>query len=402
MLHRTALVSGAGIAGPTLAFWLRNAGFTPVLVESAPSLRSGGYVIDVWGIGYEIARLMGLEADIDRIGYHVREMRIVNDRSNRITGFGTQVLADLTGGRFVTLARSDLARLLFKKIAASTEVLFGDEIVSLVEHPEYIEVEFQYASKRRFDMVIGADGLHSKVRKLVFGPEEQFERSLGYIVAGFEVANYRPRDEEVYVLFSRAGKMLGRFALHGDRTLFLFVFAADEYPLIGSFDLAAQKRILQEQFGTEAWECRAILAELDRARELYFDRVSQIEMESWSRGRVALVGDAAFCISLTGGQGSALAMTAAYVLAGELARAHGDHETAFRSYEQKLRPFIVSKQRAAARFAGAFAPKTRWGLWLRNQVIKSAAIPGVARWALSRDIVDTLELPAYEWSRALT
>jgi 2-polyprenyl-6-methoxyphenol hydroxylase-like FAD-dependent oxidoreductase len=111
------------------------------------------------------------------------------------------------------------------------------------------------------------------------------------------------------------------------------------------------------------------------------------------------VGDAAFCISLTGGQGSALAMTAAYVLAGELAKASGDYESAFQSYEQKLRPFIDSKQRAAARFAAAFVPRTRWGLWLRNQVIRSAAIPGVAKLALSRDIVDTLELPSYDWSR---
>lgn len=397
---RTVLISGAGIAGPTLAFWLQAAGVTPVLIEAAPALRGGGYVIDFWGLGYELAQRMGLAADIERVGYHMREMRLVNDRGNRITGFGTRSLGELTGGRFVTLARSDLARLLFQRIADSTEVLFGDEIMALREQPDCVEVEFRHASKRRFDLVIGADGLHSKVRELAFGAEEQFERPLGYIAAAFEALNYRPRDEEVYVLFSRAGKLLARIALHGDRTLFLFLFASDQYPHAESIDLAGQKLILHEQFGTEAWECRAILAQLDQTKDLYFDLVSQIEMQSWSSGRVALVGDAAFCISLVAGQGSALAMTAAYVLAGELATAGQDYRSAFHSYEQKLRPFIVSKQRAAARFATAFVPRTRWGLWLRNQVVRSAAIPGVAKLALSRDIVDRLELPQYEWRHA--
>lgn len=397
MHEYTALISGAGIAGPTLACWLRAAGFTPVLIESAPALRTGGYVIDFWGLGYEVAQRMGLETNINRVGYQMREMRIVNDHGNRVAGFGTRVFGELTGGRFVTLARSDLARLLFQNIETSTEVLFGDEILALKEHSDFVEVKFRHAPMRGFDLVVGADGLHSNVRKLAFGSEESFETRLGYVAAAFEVPGYRPRDEEVYVIYGRAGKMLARFALHDDRTLFLFVFASDRDIPIAPLDLRAQKLILHEQFGGELWECRRILAELDRAQDLYFDRVSQIRMDSWSRGRVVLVGDAAFCISLTGGQGSALAMIAAYVLAGELAKARGAHERAFRLYEQTLRSFIVSKQRAAERFAAAFAPRTRWGLWLRNQVIRAAVVPGIARLALSRDIIDTLELPEYEW-----
>ena len=151
----------------------------------------------------------------------MREMRIVNAHGDRIAGFGTRVLQDLTGGQFITLARSDLARMLYEQIADSTEVLFGDEIIGLEEHEEYVEVEFRHAASRRFDLVIGADGLHSNVRKLAFGPEAKFERPLGYVAAAFEVVNYRPRDEEVYVIFSRAGKMLARFALHGKSSLSL-------------------------------------------------------------------------------------------------------------------------------------------------------------------------------------
>ena len=157
-------------------------------------------------------------------------------------------------------------------------------------------------------------------------------------------------------------------------------------------DLGAQKAILRRRFAA-GWECGSILASLDRAQDLYFDRVAQIQMPSWSCGRIALVGDAASCVSLMAGQGSALAMTAAYALAGELAKAGGRHDEAFSRYESLLRAFINSKQKGAERFSGAFAPRTRFGLFLRNQVIRACAIPGVAKLALSRDIADTLQLP---------
>ncbi len=396
MNEKTVLISGAGIGGPALAFWLKAAGFEPTLVELAPALRTGGYVIDFWGLGYDIAERMGLAKDIDRIGYHMREMRIVDDAGKRVAGFGTKVFRELTGGRFVTLGRSDLSRLLFEKIEGTTESIFGDEIVGLQERADCVRVQFKRAGERRFGLVIGADGLHSNVRRLAFGRRGRFEKQLGYMVAAFEVCGYRPRDEEVYVIYSERGRMLGRFALHDDRTLFLFVFAGT-VPLPVMLDLPAQKALLHERFGEGKWECACILAELDRTQDLYFDRVSQIRMESWSQGRVALVGDAAFCVSLMAGQGAALALISAYVLAGELAKAGGRHEEAFGKYEELLRAYTSSKQRGAERFAAAFAPKTRWGLFLRNQVIKAFSFPGFARLTFGRDIVDTLQLPDYRW-----
>jgi len=155
--------------------------------------------------------------------------------------------------------------------------------------------------------------------------------------------------------------------------------------------------VLRRRYGDRKWECVRILDELDRARDLYFDQVSQIKMETWSKGRVALVGDAAFCVSLMAGQGSAIAMTAAYVLAGELAKAGGRHEEAFRHYEQLLRDYVDAKQRGAKRFSAAFAPKTRWGLFVRNQVIRACALPGLATLTFGRDIADSLQLPDYGW-----
>jgi 2-polyprenyl-6-methoxyphenol hydroxylase-like FAD-dependent oxidoreductase len=397
--NQTILISGAGIGGPTLAFWLKAAGFEPTLVERAPALRTGGYVVDFWGLGYDIAERMGLLPEIHRIGYHIRELRVVDDRGARVAGFGTRVFRELTGGRFVTIARSDLSRLLFEKLQGTVEVVFGDEVVRLRQHADCVEVRLRHAGERRFDLVIGADGLHSKTRKLVFGSVGWRERRLGYCVAAFEAAGYRPREEDVYVIYSAPGRMLGRFALHDDRTLFLFVLGAPGDPPADRLDLPAQKAFLREGFGGGQWECPHILAELDHTRSLYFDRVSQIEMASWSRGRVALLGDAASCVSLMAGQGAALAMTAAFVLAGELGRANGRHEEAFSAYEARLRAFIGVKQRGAARFAAAFAPRTRWGLFLRNQLLRAFALPGVARLAFGRDIVDTLRLPEYCWPK---
>ena len=397
MNSRSVLISGAGIAGPTLAFWLKKAGFEPTVVEDSPALRKGGYVIDFWGLGYEIAERMNLAGDIKRLGYHMREMRIVDDRGERVAGFGINIFNELTGGRFVTLRRSDLSRLLVEKIKGQAEVIFGDEVVGLEEQADGVRVQFKQSGERQFDLVIGADGLHSNTRRLLFGTQNQFEKYLGYLIAAFEIRGYHPHDEDVYVIYNAPGRMLGRVALRDDRTLFLFVFAADVRKLPSVIDLAAQKAMLNERFGDGKWECTRILAELDRTEDLYFDRVSQIKMEAWSKGRIALLGDAAFCVSLMAGQGSALAMTAAYVLAGELARAGGQHRVGFANYEKLLRAYISSKQRGAERFAAAFAPRTRWGLFFRNQVIKACAIPGLARFAFGRDIVDTLRLPEYAW-----
>ena len=389
------LISGAGIAGPTLAYWLKAAGFEPTLIERAPVLRAGGYVIDFWGLGYDIAERMGMLPDINRNGYHVWEMRIVDDTGRRLAGFGTKVFTELTGGRYVTLQRSELSRLLFEKIEGRVESVFGDEIVALREEAHGVRVELKHAGERWFDLVIGADGLHSVVRRLAFGSQSSFEKHLGYAVAAIEVRGYRPRDGDVYLMYNRPGRMIGRFTLHDDRTLFLFVFAVEDACLPATLD--AQKTMLRQIYRSGGWECPRIMAELDRTDELYFDRVSQIRMPNWTRGRVALVGDAAFCVSLLAGQGSALAMISAYVLAGELAAAHGRYQQAFVRYDAMLRSYIDAKQRGAERFAGAVAPKTSAGLVFRNMVIKAFAIPGLARLAVGRDIADVLQLPEYSW-----
>jgi 2-polyprenyl-6-methoxyphenol hydroxylase-like FAD-dependent oxidoreductase len=395
---KSALISGAGIAGPTLAFWLSAAGFETTIVERASALRTGGYVIDFWGLGYDIAERMGLAEALERIGYHIAEFRVVGDRSERLAGFGVRGLYSLAGGRFITVPRSGLSRLLFDKGAAGAEVMFGDEIAAIHDEADMAHVEFERSPERRFDLVIGADGLHSKVRELVFGPQDRFEKDLGYAVAAFEAEGYRPRDDNVYVVHNKPGAMVGRVTLRDDRTLFLLIFASEEGETPQT--IAEQKGLLRERYRDGGWECAEMLDRLDAAPELYFDRVSQIRMERWSKGRVALVGDAAFCVSLAAGQGSALAMTAAYVLAGELAKAQGRPDEAFSAYETLLRPYIATKQKGAERFSTAFAPRTEWGLKARNLIVNALAFPGVARFVIGRGLVDTLTLPDYEWPAA--
>jgi 2-polyprenyl-6-methoxyphenol hydroxylase-like FAD-dependent oxidoreductase len=397
MQNRSILISGAGIAGPTLAYWLSHHGFAPTLVERAPKLRTGGYVVDFWGLGYDVAEKMGLLPELQRAGYDVGEVRIVDDEGRRVGGFDAEVFRRLTHGRYVSIARSELAALLFSKIEGRCETLFGDSITALKDERDGVAVTFAHARPRRFDLVVGADGLHSEVRELAFGVEDRFERYLGYMVAAFQAHGYRPRDELAYVSHSVPGRQIARFAMRGGRTMFLFIFAADRAPSVAAGDLDAQKAVIEREFRDAGWESPQILRALAASDDLYFDRVSQIRMDAWFKGRIALVGDAAFCVSLLAGQGSALAMAGAYALAGELARAGGtDPQAAFRRYEALLRPLITAKQKAAEQLASGFAPKTRFGLFLRNQLTKAFAIPLVAKLVMGSSLMDPIALPNYE------
>ena len=378
-------ISGAGIAGPTLAYWLWRAGYMPTLVEKAPRLRTGGYIIDFWGAGYAVAERMGLTPAVQAAGYAVQEVRLVDRRGRKVGGFAVDGFRRNLNGRFTSLPRSDLAALIYGSINGSVETLFNDSITGIEQHDDGVQVAFEHASSRRFDLVIGAGGIHSPVRGLVFGPDGQFETDLGYRVAAFEAEAYRPRDELVYVAFTQPGRMVARCAMRNDRTSFLLAHSVDHQSGPDPHDLGEVKTLLHKVFGASGWECPAILAELDRADQVYFDRVSQIAMDGWSAGRVALIGDAACCVSLLGGEGTGLAMLEAYVLASQLTNAGADYRHAFQSYEHALRPLIKHKQRAARRFASAFAPKTSLGLWTRNQASKLLDIPAVADWVIRRE-----------------
>lgn len=391
------LISGAGIAGPTLAYWLAQYGFEPTIIEKAPELRTGGYVIDFWGAGYDIADRMGLIPDLLQKGYRAQEARAVNDLGKEIASFSMASFARALQDRYVSLARGDLAASIYGKIVGKVETIFGDSVCSIEESGNSARVSFEKSPPREFDLVMGADGLHSRVREIVFGADRQFEKYLGYKVAAFGVDGYRPRDELVYVMHTEVGQQVSRFAMHDDRTMFLFTFA-DASPDIPA-GLQGQKALLKARFAHSGWECPQIMEALDGVKELYFDRVSQIRMDParglWTKGRVTLIGDAAFCPSLLAGQGAALAMVSAYIVAGELHRANSDYRQAFARYQELFAPFIAMKQKAALRFAGFFAPKSKLELFTRNQIMNLMRLPFVAELAMGRDMVDKIEIPDY-------
>lgn len=382
-------INGAGIAGPTAAYWLQRSGHVPTLIERAPALRTGGYAIDFWGVGYRIAQLMGIEHDVRDAGYRVRTLRGVRSNGHSFANVDVDAFVRAVDGRYITIARSDLAAIIYSSIADDVEVVFDDTITAIDNRADGVSVSFERRPDREFDLVLGADGLHSAVRDLAFASDGA-EHYLGCCVAAFTTDGYRPRDELTYVLYNVPGAQVGRFALRDDRTLFLFVFRhPDPHPVDDA------RALLRARFDDVGWECRPILARLDSATDVYFDVVSQIRLDRWSQGRVALLGDAAAAVSFLAGEGTGLAMLEAYVLTGELARAAGDHRIAFAAYDRRLRTFVADKQRAAYRYLPFFAGTTRLGLGLRNLGLRAMTIPGLAELLASRSFRDDIDLPDY-------
>ena len=385
------LISGAGIAGTTLAYWLQRAGHEPTLVERAPQLRQGGYLIDFWGAGYEVAERMGIVDSLHDVGYHMESLREVSKRGRQIARLDPRSFLGPIGDRFISIARADLAAAIFDTLK-DVEILFGDSVAALDDHDDGVQVTFTSGSTRQFNLVVGADGLHSRIRRLVFGPEDQFAKDLGFSVAAFDVEGYEPREELVAITHTEVGAQALRFTLRDGATMFFFTFRHDG-PIPD--DVEAQQQLLLEQLRDVGWEVPQILTRLPDTRTFYLDKASQIRMPTWSRGRVVLVGDAAACPSLLAGQGSALAMIEAYVLAAELADKDSDYATAFSAYERQLAPMVRDKQDAALGTASFFAPRNRRQLLFRNGMFKLMSLPFVSRLASSRVLQDPIELPTW-------
>jgi 2-polyprenyl-6-methoxyphenol hydroxylase-like FAD-dependent oxidoreductase len=381
---------GAGIAGPTLAYWLSRSGHDVTIVEHAPALRTGGYLIDFWGAGFDVAEKMGLVPELRRRGYVMTEARAVGRDGHRIASFDPQVIVE-SAKRYVSIARSDLSAAIFALIRQSVELILGDTVRSLEDDGDRVRVTFASGAVRDFDLVFGADGLHSRVRQLAFGPEDRFEKYLGIVVAAFQSAGYPKRDELVALMHAEVGFQALRLSLRDDTTLFLVSVRHDG--AVPS-DRAAQERLLRSALADASWEVPAMLDIMTGAKDFYFDSVSQIRMPSWSVGRVALVGDAAACPSFLAGQGSALAMVEAYTLAAELALAD-DHEQAFTRYHDRLTELLRSKQDAAEGLGLAFAPKNRYQLLVRNLVMRAMGLPKIADLVMGRSFHDAVELPPF-------
>ncbi len=374
------LISGASIAGPTVAYWLKRYGFEPTVVERAPLVRAGGYPIDVRYEAAEVAMQMGIWSRLQELQTTLGKLVFVDKQDRRINEIDVQSLTRSTElHRFwVEIMRGDLAQTLYEQTKDDVEYIFSDSINTLVEHEDGVDVTFEHADPRRFDLVVGADGLHSQVRTLTFDAEEQFEHYCGYQVGVFYIDNYLKLDRATIMAYGVPGKQVYvRSPRGGEAAGAMFIWQQPQKLRYDRHDRDEQKRLLASVFADQAWEVPQLLERLPNATDLFFDSVSQIRMESWHRGRVVLLGDAGYCPALLTGYGSTLAMIGAYILAGELCTTPDDYRAAFQRYEQAFKPYVEREQKKLQSGADFLIPSTPLGLWMRNQLA-----PVLARFVL--------------------
>lgn len=369
MNNKNILISGAGIAGTTLAFWLKKFGFTPVIIEVAPQLREGGYAIDFMGAGYDVAKKMGLIPFLENVDIGISKVSFVDKNNHERGSMNYQKIRKLMNNRALTFLRSDLAKVIYSHLDSDVEVIFGDTIQRIEQREEEISITFRSGHRRSFDLLIGADGLHSTVRRLVFGDESLFEKYYGYYTSSFTI-DTSLYDGNDFSMYNVPHKQVAVYTLNKKKTAAFFIFASPEKLVYDHHDIKTQKQFVIDQFSTAGWKCPELLSRIDNTTDFYFDSISQVKMKPWSKDRVTLVGDACYCPSLLSGKGSTLAMVGAYILAGELKQANGNYKTAFEQYEIIFRPFMEKKQKAAQSFARSFVPKSNFGIWLRNLAMR--------------------------------
>jgi 2-polyprenyl-6-methoxyphenol hydroxylase-like FAD-dependent oxidoreductase len=337
------LVAGASVAGPALAHWLRRRGAEVTVVERAPGLRPGGQAVDARGVAREAIRLMGLDAEVRAARTDTAGAYTVDVDGNVLETYR----ADDDGGdgfiAEIEILRGDLSQVLYDDTRDGVEYVFGDRIAELTQDADGVDVVFAGGDRRRFDLVIGADGLHSALRAMVFGPRERFVHHLGLVLAFYSVPNEFGIDRWL-IDHQESGRSAGLRPLRdASRAMAMLSFPSPDFD-IDHRDIEAQKGLLRERMAGFGWKTPQILAHLDDTPDFYLDQVAQVVMDRWSDGRVGLIGDAAFCPSPMSGAGTGLALVGAYLLAGELAAAGWDPEAGFAGYERRMRPFVEANQ----------------------------------------------------------
>ncbi|MBC9930873.1 FAD-dependent monooxygenase [Chitinophaga qingshengii] len=363
MKTTTVLISGASIAGPALAFWLHKFGFDVTIVEHAPAIRPGGYAVDFRGAVIPVIEQMGLMDELRRFETRAGKIRMVDANNRTIARFPD----GFTSGELEIL-RGDLAKVLFEATQHKINYIFNDSITALSQDETGINVTFRNGRPARYDLVFGADGIHSKVRAVAFGEENKFLSHLGLYISVFTIPNFMQLGMDG-LYYGSLGKRVGIFgANEGKEARASFYFTSDllryDYR-----DEEQQKMIIRKRFERERWQVPQLLEFMDTAPDFYFDSISQIKMDRWSNGRVALVGDAAHCASPMAGMGTSMAFLGAYVLAGELHEANGNYAIAFENYERIMRPFVKRCQ-GLATGVDWFVPGTRFKQWMSQQFWK--------------------------------
>ncbi|MFJ4828859.1 FAD-dependent monooxygenase [Streptomyces sp. NPDC088747] len=388
---RTVLISGASIAGPALAYWLDRYGFQVTIVEKARAIRGGGYAIDIRGTAREVVDRMGLLTRLRSAHVDTRTVTFVDPEGVPIAAVRPEAVTGGQEGLDLEVRRGDLADALHSEIHDRVEFLFSDSIATLADRGDRVDITFDSGSRRTFDLVIGADGLHSHTRGLAFGEEAGFHRYLGFTFAGFTLSNDLGFAHEA-VTWNSPGRAAVLSAHEPDAPLHGFLtFAQDEPPFDAFRNPEAQRDLVASKFPEQTWHLPQLVSAMRTADDLFFDIVSQIHMPTWSTGRVALAGDAAHATSFMSGQGSSVSLVGAYVLAGELA-GHTDHTAAFTVYERTLRAFVEKNQALAVTGGNVVVPRTQAILDARNEALRDpAALTGAEGRAANTGLV----LPDY-------
>jgi 2-polyprenyl-6-methoxyphenol hydroxylase-like FAD-dependent oxidoreductase len=393
----TVLISGASIAGPALAFWLHRYGFAVTVVERAPALRPGGQAIDLRGVAKDVVRRMGLYEQVMAARTNTRGVSVVN-KHNRALGTMT---ADMFGGdgfiAEIEILRGDLSEVFYRATENDAEYKFGDQIAAVQQHSDRVDVTFASGDERAFDIVVGADGLHSAMRAMAFGPEDDCLHDLGHLMAFFTVPNHLGLKNWM-LTYDEPKRGAGIRPIHDNSAAMALLSMEGTRADYDSRDVQGQKAPLHERLSGMAWETPWLLERMNEADDFYFDSASQVCMDSWSSGRVVLIGDAAWCTSPSSGQGTSLAVVGAYILAGELRAAAGDHAMAFDAYERRMRDWVVATQKMGRDNIKRLSASNRFELWLQLQVMRLLAhLPG-KELLMKRmlKVVNGIELPDYD------
>ncbi|MGW3432694.1 FAD-dependent monooxygenase [Streptomyces melanosporofaciens] len=388
---RTVLISGASIAGPALAYWLHRSGCAVTVAEKAGALRAGGYPIDIRGTAIEVVRRMGILPRLRDAHIDSRRCTFLDADGGEVASLNPSAVAGGVEGQDLEVRRGDLAASLYGKVRDDVEFLFGDSIDTLDESGQGVDVMFRSGQRRTFDLVIGADGMHSATREALFGPEEQFHRYLGYCFAIFTMPNTFGLSREV-MMWNTPGKAAALYAVGDDDEVHAFLtFHRPEPPLDALRNPDAMRDLVAAAFAGAGWEVPRMVDALRDADDLFFDTAGQIRMPHWSSGRIALVGDAAYAPSFLTGQGSSLALVGAYMLANALAT-HRDHTVAFAAYERDVHDFVAMNQALVDKGGATLFPTTAQALEQRNTRLRGlATLPS----APPRPAHSALTLPAF-------
>ncbi|KJV11004.1 hypothetical protein VZ95_01205 [Elstera litoralis] len=372
MTQKTALIVGAGVAGLAAAYWLKRIGWRTIVIERAPALRSDGYMLGLSGPGYDIARRMGILPGLQADERAVRE-NLYRDRHGREV-LRLRYQDFLAGVDWVTLPRTALVAHLQSALGPDSDIRYGLTLTRATDLGTSVEADLSDGSTLTCDLLIGADGVHSTVRALSFGPEAEYAKPLGYRFAAFQVPNILGLGDD-FLSYVAPRRTVEFYTLWEDRLATLYAWRSPE---TGRIPPEARRQVLRAVFADLPPDVHRVIDSLSDEDGMAFDDMLLIEMPRWRKGRILLLGDAAHCLTLISGQGAGMAITSAWLLAEELTA--GDIDAALDRHEAKLRPTITALQTRSRKIAGWFIPGTPWGFRLRNFILRRAPRRFLARY----------------------